>query len=53
MSKDNEINLTLRVNEVLHQQIKDAARRSERSLNREIIFRLRRTFECEPIEAVA
>jgi len=45
--------LNLRFDEELRQQLEDAAQRSERSLNREIIYRLKRTFEREPIEAAA
>ena len=47
----NEVKLTLRVNEGLHHLIEDAAERSERSLNREIIYRLKKTFERRPVAA--
>jgi predicted HicB family RNase H-like nuclease len=54
MAKKNEsIRFTVRVNETLHQQIANAAQRSERSLNSEIIHRLKRTFEREAFEAAA
>jgi predicted HicB family RNase H-like nuclease len=45
--------LNLRFDDTLRQQLERAAQRSERSLNREIIYRLKRTFDREPIEAAA
>jgi len=39
------IALTLRFNEDLRQQLADAASRSVRSMNSEIVFRLRTSFE--------
>jgi predicted HicB family RNase H-like nuclease len=47
------IRVNIRFDEELRQQLEDAAQRSERSLNREIIYRLKRTFEREPTEATA
>ena len=52
MPKD-QVKLTLRINETLLRQIGDAARYSERSLNREIIYRLKATFERQPATAAA
>jgi hypothetical protein len=39
------VNLTLRFDEELRQQLEDAANRSIRSMNSEIIFRLRTSFQ--------
>jgi len=50
-SKSSRLNL--RFDDALRQQLERAAQHSERSLNREIIYRLKRTFEREPIEADA
>jgi len=49
----DNIRFTVRVNESLHRQIANAAKNSERSLNSEIIYRLKRSFEREPFEAAA
>jgi hypothetical protein len=45
--------LNLRFDDTLRQQLESAAQHSERSLNREIIYRLKRTFEREAIKAAA
>jgi predicted HicB family RNase H-like nuclease len=39
------IPLMLRLPVVLHAQLKESARRNERSLNREIVWRLTKSFE--------
>jgi len=46
------IALTLRFNEDLRQQLADAASRSVRSMNSEIVFRLRTSFEQDEGEAL-
>jgi len=51
--ENDQVKLTLRINEALLRQIGDAARRSERSLNREIIYRLKATLEEQPEKAAA
>jgi hypothetical protein len=48
---NDPVNLTLRFDEELRQQLEDAANRSIRSMNSEIIFRLRTSFQRD--EAVA
>jgi predicted HicB family RNase H-like nuclease len=45
------VHMTLRFDEELRQQLADAANRSVRSMNSEIIFRLRTSFERD--EAIA
>jgi predicted HicB family RNase H-like nuclease len=45
----NPVALTLRFNEELRQQLADAANRSVRSINSEIIFRLRTSFDHEAV----
>jgi hypothetical protein len=47
-NKDTQ--LSLRVDETLRRQLADAAKRSVRSLNGEIVYRLRSTFE-QPSDA--
>jgi predicted HicB family RNase H-like nuclease len=54
MSKEtDQVKLTVRIKEALRKQLERAARRSERSLNREIIHRLKSTLERQPDEAAA
>jgi predicted HicB family RNase H-like nuclease len=45
--------LNLRFDETLRRQLEAAAKRTERSLNREVIYRLKQTFEREPIETTS
>ena len=45
--------LNLRLDEALHRQLTAEAKRSIRSLNGEIIFRLRRSLERQPEAATA
>jgi predicted HicB family RNase H-like nuclease len=51
LSKTTRLNL--RFDEALRQQLEGAAQRSERSLNREIVYRVKSTFERQPDEAAA
>jgi predicted HicB family RNase H-like nuclease len=48
-NSSNSVALTLRFNEKLRQQLADAANRSVRSMNSEIIFRLRTSFDHEAV----
>jgi predicted HicB family RNase H-like nuclease len=45
--------LNLRLDEALHRQLTAEAKRSVRSLNGEIIFRLRRSLDQAPDEAAS
>ena len=50
---DLPVKTNLRFDEELHQQLADAARRSVRSINGEIVYRLRTSFEQQSDEAPA
>ena len=55
-NKDNSadrVQVSLRFDETLRQRLEDAAKASLRSMNSEIIFRLKTSFERQPDEAVA
>jgi predicted HicB family RNase H-like nuclease len=45
---DERPNVNLRVDRDLHQRLIAEAKRSERTLNREIVFRLRQSIEAQP-----
>jgi hypothetical protein len=45
--------MTVRLDRDLRRQIEDAAKSSLRPLSREIAYRLKRSFERQPAEAVA
>jgi len=47
------IQVSVRFDEALRQRLEDAAKASLRSMNSEIIFRLKTSFERQPDEAVA
>lgn len=50
---NDRIKLQLRINETLRQRLAEEAKRSVRSLNAEIIYRLRSSFERQQNEAAA
>jgi hypothetical protein len=49
--RDERAELTLRLNEALRRQIAEAARRNVRSLNSEIVYRLRTSLETDEAAA--
>ena len=51
--KKDEVKTNLRIDEQLHQRLAEAAGRSVRSINGEIIYRLRRSFDREAAEQAA
>ena len=51
--KKDEVKTNLRIDEQLHQRLAQAAGRSVRSINGEIIYRLRCSFEREAKKAAA
>jgi hypothetical protein len=53
MSNDNQSKVNLRLDAELRQQIKDAAKQSLRSLQTEIEYRLRSTFDRKSDESTA
>jgi predicted HicB family RNase H-like nuclease len=52
-TKDDKVAINFRFDEALHQQLTKAAQQSLRSLNNEILYRVKRSFEQKADEVAA